>query len=95
MQYRDAMSLPKEGDVICCDPPYSYNPDLSLEDFLSVIAPVGRRACSWPSVGATHSQMALQEGSLRARRHRMLERFQMNGKNLRDEIVVDRLLLKK
>lgn len=112
LEFEEAMNMAKTGDLIYCDPPYSYSQAIlygaqsfSLELLLDGIERCksrgvyvalsidgtkrsGNLICDLPIPdGLFKHEIMIDTG------HSMLKRFQMNGKSLDGEKVVDRLLL--
>jgi DNA adenine methylase len=112
LEYEEAMSMAKPGDLIYCDTPYSYSQAIlygaqsfSLEHLFDIIAfckshrvyvalsidgtkRSGNLICNLPIPnGLFEREISISVG------RSMLKRFQMNGKTLEGESVVDRLLL--
>lgn len=110
--YKDAFALAKKGDLIYCDPPYSYSQSIlygaqafSLEELFEDIAKAKKRGvfvalsidgnkksgnliCDLPIPDKLFAREELVNVGIS-----MLRRFQMQGKELIDENVSDRLLL--
>jgi DNA adenine methylase len=104
MDYTIAMSMAQEGDLVYCDPPYSFSQSIlygaqsfNLYELFETIRwckirdgtkRSGNMICNIPIPEGLFER----EISVNCGRS-MLKRFQMNGKTLEEEVVADRLLL--
>jgi len=112
MDYEEAMGLAEPGDLVYCDPPYSYSQSIlygaqsfDLQHLFRVIERAKSRGVyvalsidGSKRSGDLFCKIPLPRGLFEQEifvscGRSMLKRFQMEGQELKDEVVADRLLL--